>query len=179
MSWKIQKAFEFCYGHRVWGQKLDPQLSRNAPCKCRHLHGHEARVELQLSGARLDDTAMVTDFNNLNFLKHFLDTYVDHKFIIDCNDPLYLAMVGVEVKDLSLIPMPTKDLFAAKVLPSGDPSPTAEYLNSFIVVDFCPTSENLSKWIFSYAQAVLEGTAVVESVTWHESPKSQATYYRS
>lgn len=180
MVWKIQKAFECAYGHRIYQQKLDAELSLNAPCKCRHLHGHEARIEVQLSGNTLDHSAMVTDFNNLNFMKKFLDSYVDHKFIIDYNDPLYLAMVGVEVEELVPAILPAKGMFIGQVaLPHGERTPHDEYLASFTVVDFCPTSENLSRWIFQYAQAMLGKLAVVESVTWHESPKSQATYHRS
>lgn len=86
--WEIAKSFSFCYGHRVWSQKLDPELSVNGSCKCRHYHGHEARVEVGLRASCLAN-GMVTDFKNLTWLKEFLDTYLDHKFIVDTNDPLY------------------------------------------------------------------------------------------
>ncbi len=42
MSWIIDKTFEFCYGHRVWTQKLNGEYAADLKCACRHLHGHEA-----------------------------------------------------------------------------------------------------------------------------------------
>ena len=174
--WKITKDFEFCYGHRCHQQQLDADLSLNAPCKCRHLHGHEAKVAVTLVGTGLDHSSMVTDFNNLNFIKKFLDSYFDHKFIIDKHDPLYMAMVGVAVEDLIPAKLPGK-LFLGTVPIEGGTSAHNEYLSSFTVVDFCPTSENLSRFMAEYVKGMLGNIARVESVTWHESPKSKATYY--
>lgn len=27
--WQISKSFDFCYGHRVWAQELNPEFSNN------------------------------------------------------------------------------------------------------------------------------------------------------
>ena len=87
MTWKISKAFEFCYGHRVWSQELNPDYSLDPCLKCRHLHGHQGRIEVFLESSELNRGGMVTDFKHLNWFKQFLDDVLDHKFIIDIHDP--------------------------------------------------------------------------------------------
>lgn len=93
--WKIDKVFEFDYGHRVWSQTLIPEYCGNegTKCVCRHLHGHRGHVQVFLSGKALE-AGMVTDFKHLGWLKKFLDEFVDHKFIIDSHDPMYKKMVS-------------------------------------------------------------------------------------
>ena len=85
--WKIDKQFSFCYGHRVWSQKLHGEYceSGDTSCKCRHIHGHEGLVHLFLEAGELE-RGMVTDFKHLGWLKNFLDDNLDHKFIIDLNE---------------------------------------------------------------------------------------------
>jgi 6-pyruvoyltetrahydropterin/6-carboxytetrahydropterin synthase len=44
-------------------------------------------------------------------------------------------------------------------------------------VDFPPTSENLSKWMFDIVQKKMSELGIsVSKVTWHETPKSVSTY---
>jgi len=95
MKWVIDKSFSFCYGHRVWSQKLDTGFteSGNACLACRHLHGHEGLVKVFLeegeNGSNIADIGMVTDFKHLGWFKNFLDDTLDHKFIMDIKDPLF------------------------------------------------------------------------------------------
>ena len=49
MTWVIDKTIEFCYGHRVWTQKLDGKYADDLKCACRHLHGHEGKVQVYLT----------------------------------------------------------------------------------------------------------------------------------
>ena len=52
-----------------------------------------------------------------------------------------------------------------------------EYYDGFLVVDFPPTSENLSKWMFDIVQKKMSELGIsVSKVTWHETPKSVSTY---
>lgn len=90
--WQISKSFDFCYGHRVWAQELNPEFSNNKKCSCRHLHGHNGTVTINLEATKLDNQGMVTDFGNLSWFKTWLKNYVDHKFILDINDPLFESM---------------------------------------------------------------------------------------
>lgn len=156
--WEIDKSFDFCYGHRVWSQDLDSDYAGDMKPRCRHLHGHQGKVVVFLEAKDLKG-GMVTDFNHLNWLKKFIDDNIDHKFIIDRNDPLYAHMV-LEGND--------------STMPG-----VVEYLESFYVVDFCPTSENLAKWIFEIVQEKMAPLGVkVSKVEWWETPKSRSTYLK-
>lgn len=92
MTWKISKSFDFCYGHRVWSQELNPDYSLDSCLKCRHLHGHQGQVVIYLEAQKLEN-GMVTDFKHLSWFKAFLDDVLDHKFIIDINDPLFETLI--------------------------------------------------------------------------------------
>lgn len=84
--YKIAKQFDFCYGHRVWSQSLNPIFSLDSCLKCRHLHGHQGTINIFLEAEELKE-GMVTDFKHLNWFKKWLDDTLDHKFIMDINDP--------------------------------------------------------------------------------------------
>ena len=155
--YEISKEFHFEYGHRVWSQRLNEELAGTRQTKCRFLHGHSAKVVIHLQAPELNE-GMITDFHHLNFLKKFLDDNLDHKFIIDKNDPLFSQITG---------------LFNNPELGT----PQEEYGKSFYVIDFVPTSENLSKFIFDYAQEKLLPLGVkVLRVDWHETVKSKASF---
>ncbi len=180
--WEISKSFNFCYGHRVWTQELNKEFSLDSQCKCRHLHGHEATVDVTLFSNTLNKSGMVTDFKHLNWLKKWIDDKIDHKFIIDKNDPLWDTMFDwriAEVVDNEFQPR-TNDV-GSYLNESGENSwcdeLTREYYEGFYVVDFPPTSENLSKWMFDIVQKKMSELGIsVSKVTWHETPKSVSTY---
>lgn len=194
MSWKISKQFNFAYGHRVWVQKLEQEFALDRKCVCRHLHGHEAEVHVHLVGDDLNQQGMVTDFLHLSWLKKFFDESVDHKFIIDKNDPLFLSMMTIEEKGiwpdgLNFRPLyvPDTNHMAGQVLTvsnaklgqgSKDES-LYEYYESFFIVDFIPTSENLSKWVYDLVEPKMARIGVkVGEVEWWETPKSCSRYGR-
>ena len=68
MAHVIDKTFEFCYGHRVWTQKLNGEYAADLKCACRHLHGHEGKMQVFLKSpsGTLDPTGMVTGFGHRN-----------------------------------------------------------------------------------------------------------------
>lgn len=75
----ITKKIEFCYGHRLLTHKG----------KCKHLHGHNAIVEVELSSEHLDQNGMVVDFGDLQTtVKTWIDHELDHKMILSHKDPL-------------------------------------------------------------------------------------------
>lgn len=162
---EIQKDFEFSYGHRVWNQSLDANLSNSSPCKCRHLHGHTGKITVHLCGQALTN-GMVTDFNHLNWFKTLIDTELDHHFIIDMNDPLFERIVGKSIGVVEIVDLPG---FYHFVNSNND-----DLLEGFVVVDFVPTSEKLAEKLFEVVNSKMRG--IVSQVDFWETSKSCATY---
>lgn len=79
MGYSVTKRIEFCYGHRLL----------NYDGVCRHLHGHNAMVELDIAAETLDALNMVVDFSEVKRLvKSWIDQELDHKMILRNDDPL-------------------------------------------------------------------------------------------
>jgi len=155
--YEISKAFDFCYGHRVWNQDLKQEYAGRMESRCKHLHGHQGRVVVFLEATDLSN-GMVTDFNHLNWFKQFIDENIDHKFVIDRHDPIFGYMMGA-LND------------------ENDEQLEKEYDDSFYTVDFVPTSENLAKWVFDLVQEKMKPLGVtVAKVEWCETPKSCSVY---
>ncbi len=75
----VTKRIEFCYGHRLL----------NYDGVCRHPHGHNAVVEIDLHAETLDARNMVADFNDIKrIVKGWIDRELDHKMILHKDDPL-------------------------------------------------------------------------------------------
>ena len=181
-KWVIDKTFEFCYGHRVWTQYLNGTFSDDLKCACRHLHGHEGKVQVFLTGDKLDNTGMVTDFRHLEWLKKFINSCIDHQFIIDRHDPLFDKIVG---NDKVLIPVTLPGHADYVVGHNVDitgmtpGTPDYEYYEGLFIVNFVPTSEQLSKWIADFTDFKMKALNVaVSQVDWWETPKSRSCYVR-
>jgi 6-pyruvoyltetrahydropterin/6-carboxytetrahydropterin synthase len=75
----VTKRIEFCYGHRL--------LDYDGVCK--HPHGHNAVVEVDVSTETLDNRNMVADFSDIKrIVKGWIDRELDHKMILRHDDPL-------------------------------------------------------------------------------------------
>jgi hypothetical protein len=96
---------------------------------------------------------------------------------MDKNDPLFTTMFKLNRDDVSLVPVNVKG-YVGYVFEKRDKEegPLAEYYEGFFIVDFPPTSENLSKWIYEFAKIKMKPLCEVSSVTWHETPKSVSVY---
>jgi 6-pyruvoyltetrahydropterin/6-carboxytetrahydropterin synthase len=177
MKWMIDKTIEGCYGHRVHNQQLIEEFSHMNVCKCKRLHGHQLTLKVFLESDVLQD-GMVTDFNHLNWLKKFIDDYIDHKFILDKNDPLYSHFIeDAELTPIFIdgVPGPVGHIVDCSDCPLINQD-NRDWLESFFVVNFVPTSECLSKWIFEIAAIKMAALGRVVRVDWHETPKSRASY---
>lgn len=171
MKWQISKAFDFCYGHRVWSQELNPDFSLDPCLKCRHLHGHQGKVIINLESSELKN-GMVTDFKHLNWFKQFLDDVLDHKFIIDTHDPLFSTLLPHYNKE-ELIAHPQGFYTVDLTKITHEPNHIHEMYEGYILVDFVPTSENLSAWFFEIAtEKMAQLNVKVCSVEFKETPKS-------
>jgi 6-pyruvoyltetrahydropterin/6-carboxytetrahydropterin synthase len=77
--YSVTKRIEFCYGHRL--MEYDGV--------CRHPHGHNAVVEIDIRADTLDGRNMVADFNDIKrIVKGWIDRELDHKMILRKDDPL-------------------------------------------------------------------------------------------
>lgn len=181
MTWIIDKTFEFCYGHRVWTQKLNGEFSADLKCACRHLHGHEGKMQVYLTADGLDNTEMVTDFRHLEWLKKWINENIDHQFIIDMADPLYNQLVG-NTRDIIPVKVPGTDYVTGYKLDLSDlplDSPEYEYYEGFFLVTFVPTSEKLSAWMTELVDVKMSQLNVkVHHIDWWETPKSRSAFYR-
>lgn len=176
MTWKISKSFDFCYGHRVWSQELNPEFSLDPCLKCRHLHGHQGKVIIYLEANKLQN-GMVTDFKHLNWFKAFLDDVLDHKFILDLNDPLFNTLLPHYKKD-ELLSFDEGYFIPDLTKIKNEPLHIKEMYEGYILVDFVPTSENLSAWFLQIAQNKMKKIDIkVSSVEFEETPKSKSTVY--
>lgn len=195
-KWVIDKSFDYCYGHRVWSQTLDPKYSLDSCLACRHLHGHQGKVKLFLGANNLKH-GMVTDFKHTNIFKKWLDDTLDHKFIIDMNDPLFEDLAGdlclseknkrtfddlmVTVNTEYNFAIPDlEQLMALNVwdeLRDDQKQAIFEKYEGIIIVDFIPTSENICKFIYEVANKMLNGLGIdVVAVEYWETPKSHCRY---
>ena len=71
MSYSIIKDFAFAAAHRI----------PDHPGKCRHLHGHNYRVRVQLEATELDELGMVLDFADLKAMMKQVVGHFDHRVI--------------------------------------------------------------------------------------------------
>jgi len=61
----------------------------NHPGKCRHLHGHSARVAITLESEALNDQGMVCDFSDIKqYAGKWIDQTLDHNMLLHKNDPV-------------------------------------------------------------------------------------------
>lgn len=175
-KWVISKQMDFCYGHRVWRQVLNAELSCNSLCKCRHVHGHQGTIIVHLEGDELDDRGMFLDFNELNWFKKFVDDVLDHKMILDADDPsLWHSFSLARPENLQEMPEKywiVKDEFLVKQTQS-----IRELYEGLVLVPFVPTSENLSKWLWEIVNNKIGHLCKVSRIQFYETPKSQSNYY--
>ncbi len=106
MPYSVTKRLDFCYGHRLM----------DYDGVCRHLHGHNALVEIDIQADELDHRHMVVDFSDVKRLvKAWVDRELDHKMILRRDDPM-VAVLQAQGEPLFLI----------------DGNPTAERLAKLI-----------------------------------------------
>ena len=169
--WEISKQFDFCYGHRVWTQELKEEFSLDTSCACRHLHGHQGSIIVYLQATNLQN-GMVTDFKHLNWFKRWLDETLDHKMILDIDDPLIPYEIPYELQFVWM-----REDYAILEGYEKMPKPLQEKYQGIVLVRFTPTSENLSKWIHEIIQTKMKKIDVyVSRVQFFETPKSQSNY---
>jgi len=194
----IDKTFHWEAGHRVWSQELDTNYTANGDgcCACRHRHGHSYKMKVLLEetvpGMNIKKTGMVIDFKMIGFMKDFVDDVLDHKMVLDINDPLHaedsvwLLDDDEELDFKTLHKMPegywipdiTKITNQMKKFKWDLESPKSkaiiEKYEGTILVNFLPTSENLASWLLKVAQDKLAPLDYVKvtAIELNETEKS-------
>ena len=181
MRWEIDKSFSFEMGHRVWAQKLDHlHLSISGDCACKNLHGHSYEIKVFLGADTLDQSAMVTDFKNINFMKVFVDDVLDHKFMIDINDPNFEIITNIHKDTLPADIINFTNLLSIAPVVVNDNielnDALALHWGGFVLVNFIPTSENICRYLKEYAQSVIGDVATVTALELWETKKSHCRY---
>ena len=79
MNYAVTKSFRFCYAHRLVGDTG----------KCWHLHGHTAKVEIEVASNALDETGMVVNFELIQQrMGEWIAKELDHRAILYKEDPI-------------------------------------------------------------------------------------------
>lgn len=103
---KVAKEFRFNYAHRLWG----------ATTKCARLHGHSARVLIEMAGKTLDKKGMVVDFFNIkNTIGEWIDANLDHRMILNKKDPLAKTLRTAGEPVVTMEGNPTAELLAKRI----------------------------------------------------------------
>lgn len=102
----IVKRLNFCYGHRLM----------NYEGKCRHPHGHNGVLELELASEKLDERGMVVDFGEVKALVvRFVDEELDHRMLLRHDDPLVKALADIGERAYVMPENPTAENIAKLV----------------------------------------------------------------
>ncbi len=76
---RVTREIDFCYGHRLLHYEG----------KCKHLHGHNGRLEIVIEAASLDERGMVIDFTDIKrVVSAWIDQELDHRLLLHRDDPL-------------------------------------------------------------------------------------------
>ena len=147
MTTRVRRWVETDTGHRVPNHKS----------KCRHMHGHRYRWEVELEGEVViergtSDEGMLMDFSDISrILDEYIHDVVDHAFVVyegdeDARDAL--SMMGDEHRTL--------------------------------IVPFVPTAENLAKWAFEQVEPHIQtsygNSLKIRAFHVRETPKSWASW---
>lgn len=114
MKVTCKRRIQFCAGHRIL----------NHESKCKNIHGHNYVLWIYAEAEQLDSLGRVIDFSELkNRIGGWIDTYLDHSFIVFEKDTKVLDIVK-EINE--------KDPYILKS------NPTAENLAIHLIQDIIP-----------------------------------------
>ena len=104
--YRVTEVVQFCYGHRLLRYQG----------KCAHLHGHNGRVEIEITSPTLDDQSMVVDFSRIGrIVKEWIDQNLDHRMILHRDDPLVSVLKANDEPVYLMASDPTAEAIARLV----------------------------------------------------------------
>ena len=108
--YQVTKIIHFCYGHRLL----------NYRGKCRYLHGHNGKVEIELTSEALDRRGMVRDFEDIKrTIQHWIDTTLDHTMLLRKDDPIIKSLRARRERCFLMDTNPTAEAIAKLIFEYG------------------------------------------------------------
>lgn len=102
----VIREIHFSYGHRLVGHQG----------KCRHVHGHNGRVQIEVAAEKLDALGMVVDFSEISrTIGKWIDENLDHVLILWEKDPLVPVLNERGEKILVVAENPTAEYLARRI----------------------------------------------------------------
>jgi len=142
---------------------------------CRRIHGHQGNITIIVESNNLDNRDFVIDFKELTFIKKFINDNLDHRFILSYEDPRFEQLACCSVSDVKRQSTPVVILDEISMCWRCKDIE----LDSFVFVDFNPTSERLAQWIYDGVEKCIDESPFnckVKEVIWSETPKTKAVY---
>lgn len=88
----------------------------NHPGKCKNLHGHSVKASISIKSTQLNDQAMVCDFSDVKAcVDQFIDTVLDHNFLLHKDDPLIPALTANNERFLAIDEHPTAEVLSKMI----------------------------------------------------------------
>ncbi len=88
----------------------------NHPGKCKHLHGHSARVAITLEADTLNEQGMVCDFSDINqFAGKWIDNTLDHNMLLHKDDPILPILQEAGERVMVVDEHPTAEFLARMI----------------------------------------------------------------
>lgn len=104
--YSVIREIHFSYGHRLVGHQG----------KCRHVHGHNGRVQIEVAAEKLDALGMVVDFSEISrTIGKWIDENFDHVLILWDKDPLVPVLSERGEKILVVAENPTAEYLARRI----------------------------------------------------------------
>ena len=101
--YQVLRTIHFSYGHRL----------HNHPGKCARLHGHNAKVIVEISSVNLNEQKMVMDFYEIRkILETWIDEHLDHRMILAKNDPIASRLQEADPHTILIDENPTAEVLA-------------------------------------------------------------------
>ncbi len=104
----VAREFSFSYGHRLYRYEG----------RCRRLHGHNARVvvDVEGDGDALDEMGMALDFTDIKeTLGRWIDETLDHRVFLADDDPLVKVLRDAGEEPLLFDGNPTAERLAKTI----------------------------------------------------------------
>ena len=126
--YKVKKIFNIAYGHRLF----------NYDGKCKNLHGHNGKIEINLRSPELNAESMVIDFTLIAAkLKKWLDKNLDHKVILSKKDPLLKTLRANGQECYETAENPTAEVLAELIFRKTQEEFPIAYKVKFWETDSC------------------------------------------